>query len=101
MCNRSRDRAIVRAVAFPDVAQTREGTGKLRIVTYFILNSRGRYIESSQDAEFRASAVEVPTIHPTRNEYVDSFLDEETREELELSASTSNSEDDVLRPVMG
>ena len=47
------------------------------------------------------STVEVPTLRPTRNEYGESSLDEGTRQELELALSTSDSEDDVLRQVIG
>ena len=45
--------------------------------------------------------MEVPTIRLTRNEYGESSLDEEKREELELAVTTSDSEDDVLRQVIG
>ena len=75
--------------------------GNYELDTYYIQNSRGRYVEIPRDAEFRASAVEVPTVHITRNEYGESSLNEETREELELAVSTSDSEDDVLRQVVG
>ena len=41
--------------------------GNYELDTYYIQNSRGRYVEIPRDAEFRASAVKVPTIRLTGN----------------------------------
>ena len=75
--------------------------GNYELDTYYIQNSRGRYVEIPRDTEMRANAVEVPTVRLTNLGYGESSVDDETREELELAVTTSESEDDVLREVIG
>ena len=69
--------------------------------TYYLQNSRGCFVKIPHVAEFRTSAVEVPTVFLTQREYGESSLDDETKEELELAVTVSNRENDVLRQVIG